>query len=358
MAEQEDQDARTEDASGRRLEKAYEDGDVPVSRDAAMLGSFAAAAVVLLVSSTALLERLVRLVQGSAHALVTGQARDLVPLVAAPAWTGGLVCVAATLGAVVVMLAQTRGGFWAQRVLPDPKRMFGGGRLGRMFKGEALVDMGLSLVKIVTLGTALWWALRADFVALPGLLRADIGEQLGAMFRPLSTGLVKFLTALALVAGVDLAVTHLRFRRKMKMTKDELRREYKEDEGDPLIRSRRRRRHRELAKAQVAVEVPRADVVLVNPTHIAVALRYRAGEDRAPRVTAKGKGQLAEVMRDLARANGIPIVENVPLARLLYRRVKVGRAVPADTFKAVAAVLAFVYRVLGRNLSQQGAAAR
>jgi flagellar biosynthesis protein FlhB len=82
-----------------------------------------------------------------------------------------------------------------------------------------------------------------------------------------------------------------------------------------------------------------------------VALRYRAEEDRAPKVIAKGKGQLAENMRDLARANGIPIVEDIPLARLLYRRVKVGRSVPAETFKAVAAILAFVYRVLGRNPS-------
>ena len=90
-------------------------------------------------------------------------------------------------------------------------------------------------------------------------------------------------------------------------------------------------------------------MVVVNPTHIAIALRYRAGEDKAPRVTAKGKGEKAEKMRELAREHGIPIVENIPLARLLYRKVKVGRSVPAETFKAVAAILAFVYRALGRD---------
>ena len=94
--------------------------------------------------------------------------------------------------------------------------------------------------------------------------------------------------------------------------------------------------------------MPRADALIVNPTHVAIAIRYRPGESAAPRVTAKGKGQLAEYMRDLARENGIPIVENIALARLLYRRVKIGRSVPAETYKAIAAILAYVYRITGR----------
>ena len=166
--------------------------------------------------------------------------------------------------------------------------------------------------------------------------------------------LVKALTALVFIAGADLALKRFRLAGKLKMTKEELKREHKEEEGDPLIRSRRRRQHREIARGRVAAEVPRADVVVVNPTHIAVALRYRPGEDRAPRVTAKGKGEQAENIRDLARENGIPIVENIPLARLLYKRVKVGRTIPAETFKAVAAILAFVYRALGRTSGQRG----
>ena len=101
-------------------------------------------------------------------------------------------------------------------------------------------------------------------------------------------------------------------------------------------------------KGQAKVEVPRADAVIVNPTHVAVAVRYRRDEGKAPRVTAKGKGELAEHMRELARSNGVPIVQDIPLARALHRRVKVGREVPADLFKGVAAVLAFVYRVTGR----------
>jgi flagellar biosynthesis protein FlhB len=162
----------------------------------------------------------------------------------------------------------------------------------------------------------------------------------------------------ALLAGVDFALTRYRYRQRMKMSKEEAKRDNREESGDPMIRARRRRKHRELAKGLVKVEVPRADALIVNPTHIAIAIRYRPGEDQAPRVTAKGKGQLAEIMRDLARASGIPIVEDIPLARLLYRRVKVGRCVPMETFKAVAAILAYVYRVLGRNPMRAAGGAR
>jgi len=137
------------------------------------------------------------------------------------------------------------------------------------------------------------------------------------------------------------------------MTKDEAKRENKDQEGDPLIRGQRRKRHREMVRNQARVEVPRADALIVNPTHVAIAIRYRRDEGRAPRVTAKGKGELAEYMRGLARENGIPICEDIPLARLLYRKVKVGREIPAQTYKAVAAVLAFVYRITRRQPGAQ-----
>ena len=132
------------------------------------------------------------------------------------------------------------------------------------------------------------------------------------------------------------------------MTIDEVKREIKEDMGDPMIRGRRKQKAREIAQNRVGVEVPKADALIVNPTHIAIAIRYERGTDNAPRVTAKGKDNVADLMRKLARENSIPIVKDVPLARLLYKKVKVGKTVPAETYKAVAAVLAFVYRVTGR----------
>jgi flagellar biosynthesis protein FlhB len=123
-----------------------------------------------------------------------------------------------------------------------------------------------------------------------------------------------------------------------------------------MMRGARKRKHRELVKRNALAETKQADVLLVNPTHIAIAIRYRKDESGAPRVLAKGKGVLAEAMRATARENGIPIVQDIPLARLLYKKVKVGGAVPADTYKAVAAVLAFVYRLTGRAAALAGTA--
>jgi flagellar biosynthesis protein FlhB len=212
-----------------------------------------------------------------------------------------------------------------------------------------LLDLLLGVVKMLTVAWACWSTLQDDFLTLPRLLFARPDVQFAMLFKPLAAGAVKVLTVMGFWAGADLALQHLRFRKRMKMTKEEAKREYKEEDGDPMMKGRRRRKHRELAKGRASVEVPIADALIVNPTHIAIAIRYRPGELAAPRVTAKGKGQLAEYMRDLARENGIPIVENIPLARLLYKRVKVGKAVPAETYKAIAAILAYVYRVTGRS---------
>jgi flagellar biosynthesis protein FlhB len=343
------QEDKTEDASARRLRQARDEGNLAVGRDVIGLAGFAVGCVTLLVMGPAFRDALVRATQASAGALADGRPGELVPLLGKPLLLAiGLVTLVA-LGGAAAGVSQTGGGLWPQLALPDPKRLFGGGKLKRLFGKEALADFGLALVKIVTLGWVLWSVFRVEFVLLPRLLHAGPAEQLAGLFGPLVSGLVKVLTTLAVLAGLDLAVTRYRFRQKMKMTKEEAKREYKEEEGDPLFRSRRRRMHRELRKGVAQVEVPRADALVVNPTHIAIAIRYRPGEDRAPRVTAKGKGALAEFMRDLAREHGIPIVQDVPLARLLFRKVKVGRAVPAETYKAVAAVLAFVYRMLGRN---------
>jgi flagellar biosynthesis protein FlhB len=340
---------RTEPASQRRLQRAYDEGQVPVGREASMVAALAAGAVALVTIGPALRDGLANLVAHTARSLADGRPSELGVMLARPLLMCVVVCASAGLAAVVVTAVQTKAGMWANLALPDPKRVFGGGRLSRLFKREFLVDLGLALVKVTAVGTVVWLSLRADFLTLPRLMSARPDAQLTALFAPLGSAAVKVLTVMAVFGGLDLAVTRLRFLARMRMTKEEAKREYKEDEGDPLLRSRRRRRHRELARGRVAAEVPRADALVVNPTHVAVAIRYRKSTDRAPRVTAKGKGQLAEIMRDLARNSGVPIVEDVALARLLHRRVKIGREVPVETYRAVAAVLAFVYRVTGRQ---------
>jgi flagellar biosynthetic protein FlhB len=151
------------------------------------------------------------------------------------------------------------------------------------------------------------------------------------------------------IAGADYGVTRFRHNRDMKMTKQEMREEFKTSEGDPMVRSARRQRAREMSRNRMIYDVANADVVVTNPTRLAIALEYDPDEP-APRVVAKGANKLAAKIRAEARRNGVPVIENKPLARTLYRRVKLGGFVPANLFEAVAAVLAVAYRRRPRRM--------
>lgn len=349
MSDDADDDEKTELASQRRMRSAWESGDIAVSRDLGMLATLAAGGAVLSSIASGLRDALLNLVFAAADGLSDPAPDRLVSYLARPTLLTLMVPAAVAVAVAITYAVQTKLGLWPELTFPDFSRVFSMGRLKRLIQKDALIDLGVAAVKVLTLSWALWDTFRDTFVALPRMLSMAPPAQMEAAYHPLATGLAKILSVVALIAGVDFAVTRIRYQKRMKMTKAEAKRDMREEEGDPMIRARRRRKHRELAKGIAKVEVPKADALIVNPTHIAIAIRYRPGEDQAPRVTAKGKGQLAEIMREIARENGIPIVEDIPLARLLYRRVKVGRCVPMETFKAVAAVLAYVYRVLGRS---------
>ena len=347
MADEEDN--KTEQASEKRLRDAHEKGEVPLGRDAVMAASLAAAAYALQSAAPKIRNGLVMLLQHCFENAHAAPFHDLVIYAAPPFGLALAACAAGPLAATALPVAQTRGGFWLERALPDFSRLFSTKRLTRLFSLEFVTDLLLSFVKVAALGAVMFMSLRDGFLAFGGLFGKAPGAMLAGVFEPLAQSCGRILITISVLAGMDLAMTRYRFSQRMRMSKDEQRREHKDEEGDPMIRGRRKRKHRELAKARARIEVPRADALLVNPTHVAIAIRYRRAEDKAPRVTAKGKGQLAEIMRDLARSNGIPIVEDIPLARLLHRKVKTGGFVPADTYKAVAAILAFVYRVTGKT---------
>ena len=206
----------------------------------------------------------------------------------------------------------------------------------------------MTLLKVAGIMVLAVWVLYDDFMSLIEMYTWPEKTVLTAITLPLMKMIMWVIFAMIIIAIFDYVITHKRFTDKMKMTIDEVKREIKEDMGDPMIRGRRKQKAREIAQNRVGVEVPKADALIVNPTHIAIAIRYERGTDNAPRVTAKGKDNVADLMRKLARENSIPIVKDIPLARLLYKKVRVGKTVPAETYKAVAAVLAFVYRVTGR----------
>jgi flagellar biosynthesis protein FlhB len=206
-----------------------------------------------------------------------------------------------------------------------------------------------SLAKLAAVGLVATLAAASElrsFIAVPALDATLLGVRLGAAIGRIALYSCLLLLPLAII---DYILAKRRLMARMRMTHAEVKREYREQEGDPTNKRRRRQRMRELARRRVAQAVKEADVVLVNPTEYAVALRYKTDEDRAPRVLAKGKGEPAERIRELARQAGVPIVAEPPLTRMLYKLVPEGREIPAPLYKAVAEVLAYVYRLRRRS---------
>lgn len=345
MATNEDQENRTEDPSDRKLQEAFDQGDIALSKDAVSAGAFALGLVALLSLGQGIEARLVRVVSDTlllAPSTPYGSLPSLLLPLAAP-----LVVIlgAISLGGIALTFAQTRAHLWSDKALPDLTRVFSTERLTRLVSKEFLVDLLVATVKVVAIGLACWGVIRGEFLTLGRLGHAAPGEQLAAMFGGVSKIALRSMALLIAFGGADFALSRWRYRQRHMMTKDELKREMKEEEGDPMIRGARKRRHRELVRKNAIMESRRADALIVNPTHIAIAIRYRKDESAAPTVLAKGKGVLAEAMRESARGAGIPIIQDIPLARLLYKKVKVGGQVPAETYRAVAAVLALVYRL-------------
>ncbi|MEN9797445.1 MAG: hypothetical protein RL653_1141 [Pseudomonadota bacterium] len=348
MADSEDEEAKTEPASERRLQGAWEDGQVPLGHDAHAVGGMVAGAMALAAVALPLRNDLSHVLEMALSGAADTPFRTLLSTCARPMLLGLVVIAAAGLGSGLTSLVQTKGTFWGDLAAPDLTRLWNP-RVFRIFSGELWQDTGMAALKVLVLGAAAWPSLKALALRLPQVATLQAGAALSTLTTDLAGLGVRLLAAYALVAVGDLLLQRYRYFKRMRMTKEEAKREYKEDEGDPMLKGRRKRRHRELLKGRAASEVPKADAVVVNPTHIAVALRYRRGEDKAPRVVAKGKGPAADRIRELARENGVPIVKDVPLARLLHKRVKVGAAVPAETYKAVAAVLAFVWKLQGKT---------
>lgn len=210
------------------------------------------------------------------------------------------------------------------------------------FKPSVFVwELIRAVMKVGLLVALIWGPLQAWM--------ARLGEPLGIVDAVAFTGdqvwqIAIRAAALALIiAAADYSVTRYRQSKELKMTKQEMREEYKSSEGDPMVRSARRQRAREMSRNRMIFDVAAADVVITNPTRLAIALKYDAA-DLAPRIVAKGSNKIAAKIRAEARRNGVPLIENKPLARTLYRRVKLGGFVPANLFEAVAAVLAVAYR--------------
>lgn len=260
------------------------------------------------------------------------------------------------LAGLLVHQLQT-GPLWASEVVA-----FKGSRLdplkglARFAKPESLMELPKATVKVVVVGFAIWGFMQNEIGTLLGLADAEVGTTFDLTVHLVRELTRRILIVLGVFAVLDLAWVRWRFEKNLRMTKQEVREEMLQREGSPQIRARRRQKQIELSRMRMIAQVATADVVVVNPTHFAVALRYVRSEMRAPKVVAKGRNHFALRIRRVAEESGVPVIENPPLAQILYKTSVVDREIPDTLYQAVAEVLAHVARLApGRASAWRGA---
>lgn len=235
--------------------------------------------------------------------------------------------------------------FSPQRLMPDWSRLSFGNGFSRLFSWSALIEFVKGALKLAILGGFGYWLLKGDFDQLEKYIFLDPTQILALVDRLALKLLTGFLSMMAFIAAVDFLYQKFSLMRSLRMTKEEVREEFKQSEGDPMIKGKLRQMRMERARRRMMQAVPKADVVITNPTHFAVALKYDQATMTAPRLVAKGQDLVAKRIRDLAVENNVPIVENPPLARALFASVELDQEVPPEHYKPVAEVIGYVMRL-------------
>lgn len=349
---------RTEQATPKRKSEARAKGQIAISRDGAMavalLGSFAA----LYWMTPAIMERLRAslqhwLSQSMEDSTLRALSLDHVHLILRRIGLDVFMMLGPVVAGIAVVgvganLMQT-GFIWRKDGLTvDWSRISPMGGFSRLFSVRAVSELVKSWLQILTIGSVGYLAIKQDMLEFSSLTQFGMDTLLPTV------GWATFKAALmmsgaALVIGVlDYGYQRFQWERDLRMSRDEIKEESRAAEGDPALKAKIRSTQREMSRKRMMAEVPKADVIITNPTHLAVALKYDSKAMGAPVVVAKGAGFVAEKIREIGRQHGVMIVENKLVARTLYKLVDVGREVPEDLYRAVAEILAFVYRVRGK----------
>lgn len=220
----------------------------------------------------------------------------------------------------------------------------------RLFSKQTIMELFKSLAKLALVGVIAYVTVKGEMDRLPSLADREVQAILLYVLKVAFKIFIRVSMAMIFLALLDFWFQKWQFEQQLKMTKQEVKEEFKRTEGDPLVKSRIKRIQYEIAKRRMMQEVPKADVVVTNPVHLAIALQYDTAEMSAPTVLAKGAGEVAERIKTLAREHHIPIVENRELAQNLYKMVEIGNEIPSILYQAVAEVLAYVYRIKGRKV--------
>lgn len=350
MAEDSDLE-KTEPASGRKIEQAREQGNVPHSRELATFAILMGSALTILLMGDyfyrGLRNMLLRVFTFDQVAATDPayMARTLLDA------TQDILITFAPLGLVLFILAVGANllisgwNFTTQALQPKFDRLNPIQGIGRMFSAHSMIELIKAVLKSMVIGGVAGWMLWAQREDLVNLANEPLNSGIGHFGWITLMTLLAAAGAFALIAIIDVPVQIWQYYRKLRMSKQEVMDEAKQTQGDPQIRGRIRRLQREMARRRMMAAVPKAEVVVTNPMHFAVALKYDEKRMSAPQVVAKGSQLVAARIKEIAREHGVPIVEAPPLARALHRHVEIGDTIPGTLFTAVAQVLAYVYQL-------------
>ena len=351
MAEDSDLE-KTESPSSRRLEQAREEGQTPQSRELMAFLVMAAGAGGLWMFSGWFVrhgENVMRmgLTLDRQEAFDTNALGvNLLALGTEAVMTLAPFFLATIVAALLTPVLLTGGWAFSPKALTfdltkiDPLK-----GIKRMISWQSIAEMVKGILKTLLLGSVVWWVIAHERDNLFALLSQPLETALPAFGKMLLYAFVGFVAGLAVIALIDVPFQLWRYYAGLRMTKEELRQEMKELEGDPQLKARIRSQQREISRRRMMSEVPKADVVVTNPTHFAVALKYDSAKMGAPQVVAKGMNLVAQKIRELAAENNVPVIELPPLARALHHHVEVGAGVPASLYTAVAEVMAYIYQL-------------
>ena len=347
MAEDTDDASKTEEPTAKKLSDARAKGDVAKSADISQLASLAGAFGVVVIAGGWLARDLVNNltpflanagemdVEGGAQGIARHAIFAALPAVMMVMLVSGLLGAAANVAQSGFILSP-------DKLKPDFKKLDLLKGLGRIFGPDGMMQFLKSALKFLVTGLIAWMIVQPHTLELRNLVGMDVGAMIPLAMKLCTSLFWAVLIFLILTAGFDWFWQRLRFNKRMRMTLQEVKDEFKQSEGDPHIKGKRRQIQMQRSRQRMMQAVPKATVVVMNPTHYAVALKYEPGETAAPICVAKGVDALALRIRAVAEENGVHVLEDPPLARALYAAVEIDEQIPADQFAAVAKVIGFV----------------
>lgn len=359
----EDKESKTEEATAKKKQDAIEKGNTPFSREATAFASSVSIYIFVVFFATkgALsVAGALKDVFEQADQWRIETSPDAISIFYRLIWNAGAIIVPAL---VLIMgfgvgssILQNMPSPVLDRIQPELSRISLIGGFKRLFSKQTLVEFGKSFVKVLVVGAVMFFVLKNQYFASLDLMYADPSVMFAKMTDDLRTILIVILFTTAIVAIGDFFWTRRKWADDLKMTKQEIKDEMKQSEGDPVMKSKQRSFARNLLRRRMMSNVPRATLVVANPTHFAVALRYVREENDAPMVLAKGQDLIALKIREIAEENNIPVFEDPPLARSMFAQVSVDSVIPPVFYKAVAELIHRVYA--NQNKSQRSVSGR